>query len=69
MQRVSIIHANGFFEMSVSSDGFPISTIGAERTGIKSMRDALNDIGGELKITQDPLFSLEVKIPSGGTSK
>lgn len=67
--KVSIIHANGFFEMSVSSDGFPISTIGAERTGIKSMRDALNDIGGELKITQDPLFSLEVKIPSGGTSK
>lgn len=67
--KVSIIHANGFFEMSVSSDGFPISTIGAERTGIKSMRDALNDIGGELKITQDPLFSLEVKIPSGGTFK
>lgn len=55
--------------MSVSSDGFPISAIATERTGIKGMRDALGDIGGELKITQDPLFSLEVRIPFGGTSR
>lgn len=67
--EVSIIHANGFLEMSVSSDGFPISAIATERTGIKGMRDALGDIGGELKITQDPLFSLEVRIPFGGTSR